>query len=896
MLIAMPGCSGCQKKLTAKQQKEQDEAKKKAALAPKVDPFSTGKITPLPAEVKVLKPIVTDPAELESEDEAKRKEEESRFLANKLAQNFVKPGHWTGLVLPIRSNQVDIAGDLVASTIDTKTQELAEIENTLYKFSLTRPITLAKGQAKYIETLAFVPKSLQSGAKRIRFRNELISGGRRAVYLDEPTTPLNSYQYFFLVVAANPDQYTFLRVSNFNSLSTDADEDHGKFYQFVMPKFENELPLPIHAATWTNLAAVLWDEVDAKRVDAEQQKAMVDWLQWGGQLIINGPRTLDMLRGSFLDEYLPAGANKSLTIDETTLDVLNQNWYIEPATDLAKKDERRRAKLKPNETIAGVELALRSGGSFVPKCGNLVAERRVGRGRIVVTAFPLYHRSLINWSCYDNFLNNAILRRLPREFVIGETTSETMRFLNKAVISEDPRVTSTLRYFSRDAGDTSTPVTTVDTDANRLIPNLGYRQQSMDEVEKLQQARIERMSAADVDGYDWHFSGYVSSGLSGVAGWNDTGACPEAARGALTEAAGIEIPERNFVLRMMLVYLAALVPLNWIVFRLMGRLEWAWIAAPIMAIIAAVAVIRLAQLDIGFARSQTEVNIVEAHGGYDRAHVTRYAALYTSLSSSYRIGFDDPSGVALPLARKNAFTSRLTDTYRTVTMERESNVELSGFGVDSNSTGLLHAEHMLQMGGAFKLTGDEKSGWQLQNDTKLRADAGIALYRDEQGALQYAPLGEIGSKVRIPLEWRTVVAPVENKSNSIETALANEISKLDEESAGEGHGQGASRLKLRKLLEIACGKIKVAPGEVRLVAIMKDRPDGMEVRPKAAQVNSATLLLVHLKQGGFPAPESDRNLKLDIKTPETPEPANLDEAPATLDEPAAGTPATNKTP
>ncbi len=894
----MPGCGGCQKKLTAKQQKEQDEAKKKAALAPKVDPFSTGKITPLPAEVKILKPIVTDPAELESEEEAKKKEEESRFLANKLAQNFVKPGHWTGLVLPIRSNQVDIAGDLVASTIDAKTQELAEIENTLYKFSLTRPITLGKGQAKYIETLAFVPKALQSGSKRIRFRNELISGGRRAVYLDEPTTPLHSYQYFFLVVAANPDQYTFLRVSNFNSLSTDADEDQGKFYQFVIPKFENELPLPIHAATWTNLACVLWDEVDAKRVDAEQQKAMIDWLQWGGQLVVNGPRTLDMLRGSFLDEYLPAGANKSLTIDEATVEVLNQNWYIEPATELARKDERRKIKLKPNETIAGVELALRSGGSFVPKCGNLVPERRVGRGRIVVTAFPLYHRALINWSCYDNFLNNAILRRLPREFVNGETTSEAMRFLTKGVIPEDPRVTSTLRYFSRDAGDTSTLVTDIDPNENRLIPNFNYQQQSIDQAEKLQQARIERASAADVDGYDWHFSGYVSSGISGVAGWNDTGACPEAARGALTEAAGIEIPERNFVFRMMLVYLVALVPLNWLVFRLMGRLEWAWIAAPIMAIIAAVAVIRLAQLDIGFARSQTEVNIVETHGGYDRAHVTRYAALYTSLSSSYRIGFEDASGVVLPLARKNAFTSRLTDSYRTVTMEREANVELSGFGVDSNSTGLLHAEHMLPMGGAFKLAGDEKTGWKLQNDTKLRADAGIALYRDEQGALQYAPLGEIGPSVRVPLEWRNVVvSATDGKSNSVEGALANEISKLDEKSAGKGNGQGASRLKLRKLLELACGKIKVAPGEVRLVAIMTDRPGGMEVRPKAAQVNSATLLLVHLKQGNFPAPESDRNLKLDIKTPETVEPNNLDEAPATLDEPAAGAaPAATKTP
>jgi hypothetical protein len=844
--------------------------------------------------VKVLKPLVTDPTELESEEEEKRKEEESRALANKFALNYVKPGHWTGLVLPIRSNQADIAADLLCTTIDSKTQELAEVENTLFKFTLTRPITLAKGQAKYVESIAFVPRSLQSGSKRVRFRNELISGGRRILTLDEPSTGLNPYQYFFLVVAANPDQYTFLRVANFNSPTAELDDEKGKFYQFVAPKFENEIPLPIHAATWTNLAYILWDEVDAKRVDAEQQKAMVDWLHWGGQLVVNGPRTLDMLRGSFLDEYLPAGANKALTIDAERISELDRNWYIEPQTELARKDARRKIQLKPNETIAGVELALRTGGSYVPGCANLVAERRIGRGRIVVSAFPLNHRAFISWSCYDNFLNNALLRRLPRQFKMDEVGSETMNYLTGGVIVEDPRVTSTLRYFSRDIGDNSTAVAENVETIEPLIPNYNYGQVSLEEDEKRQQARIERFSTADIDGYDWHFSGYVSSGVSGVAGWNDSGACPDAARGALTEAAGIEIPERSFVFRMMLVYLAALVPLNWIVFRLLGRLEWAWIAAPVMAIIAAVAVIRLAQLDIGFARSQTEVNIVETHGGYDRAHVTRYAALYTSLSSSYRIRFDDPSGIALPFARfsgkNNSFMPRLTDTYRVVTMEREANSELSGFGVDSNSTGLLHAEHMLSLGGAFRLSGDSPNDWQIQNDSVLRAEAGIALYRDGQGELKYASLGEINPKSRVALQWKAVPKVKGDKAISVEEALSQEIANLDEKS--DDTGGGASRLRIRKLLDLACGKLKVAPGEVRLVATMTERPEGMKVRPEAAQVNAATLLLVHLKHSELPPPERDFNLKLDIKMPESPDPVD----PTDIDAPANNAPDAAKTP
>lgn len=889
LLMAMPGCGGCQTKTAAQKKKEEEEAKKRLSLEKKVDPFTLGQITPLPAEVKLLKPLVTDPEELDALEEEKRKEEEARLLGNKLVLRYVKPGHWTGLVLPIRSNQIDIGGDLIASTIDPKTQELAEVDNTLFRFTLTRPITLAKGQAKYLESIAYVPKSLQSGASNVRFRNEVISGGRRVAFLDEPTTALNPFQYFFLVVAANPDQYTYLRVANFNSPSSDVDEERGKFYHIIAPKFENELPLPIHAATWTNLAYVLWDEVDAKRVDAEQQKAMIDWLHWGGQLVINGPRTLEMLRGSFLDEFLPAGANKSLTIDGEALEVLNQNWYIEPKTDLAKKDERRKIQLKPNETIAGVELSLRAGGSFVPKCGNLLAERRVGRGRVVVSAFPLYQRALINWSCYDNFMNNALLRRLPRRYQFGDSSTSQMSYLTPGVNAEDPRVSTTLRYFSRDAGDNSTMVTDIQPTSDSVINQLRFGTNGYDEEEKRRQAAIDRASAADVDTNDWHFAGYVSSGRSGVAGWNDSGAVPNAARSALTEAAGIEIPERNFVLRMMLVYLAALVPLNWIVFRLLGRLEWAWIAAPIMAVIAAVAVIRLAQLDIGFARSQTEINIVETHGGYDRAHVTRYAALYTSLSSSYRIEFVDPSGIVLPFSTfagtNDKFMPRLTDTYKTVSLDREASVRLSGFGVDSNSTGLLHAEHMLPLGGSFKVTGDEKAGWTLQNDTKVRASVAIALYRDQDGALHFAPLDEVAPEAKIALQWQKVNSTsAEGKAISVDEALAAEINKL-EDKASPG-GESASQLKLRKLLDLACGKIRVAPGEIRLVAILPDRPDGMIVSPVATQVNAATLLLVHLKHGAFSAPESDENLKLDVKAIDVPDPLNLDENPDQIGDPA----------
>src|SRR5262249_51652247 len=121
----------------------------------------------------------------------------------------------------------------------------------------------------------------------------------------------------------------------------------------------------------------------------------------------------------------------------------------------------------------------------------------------------------------------------------------------------------------------------------------------------------------------------------GIAGWNDDSATAEVARNSLREAAGIVIPKADFVMEVLVLYLIVLVPINWILFRSVGHVEWAWIATPIIAVGGMAAVVKVAQLDIGFARSQTELALLEVQGGYPRGHLTRYTALYTSLSTTY---------------------------------------------------------------------------------------------------------------------------------------------------------------------------------------------------------------------------------------------------------------------
>ncbi len=105
---------------------------------------------------------------------------------------------------------------------------------------------------------------------------------------------------------------------------------------------------------------------------------------------------------------------------------------------------------------------------------------------------------------------------------------------------------------------------------------------------------------------------------AGVASWDDQSQASQAARETLKDAASISVPRATFVLYMLGAYVLVLVPLNWLIWRTMGRVELAWLTAPAIALVFGVLVVRLAQLNIGFDSSATEIDIVELQGDYPR--------------------------------------------------------------------------------------------------------------------------------------------------------------------------------------------------------------------------------------------------------------------------------------
>ena len=154
--------------------------------------------------------------------------------------------------------------------------------------------------------------------------------------------------------------------------------------------------------------ACVWDDASPSGFDLDQQHALVDWLHWGGQIIMSGPDTLDTLKGSFLEPYLPAVAAGTREISAADLAEINA---------FSGKPIR---KLSPVKPWSGVKFEKHPQAEFVPNSGELLVERRVGRGRIVVSAFRLCDRDFTTWPGVDEFFNAYLLRHAPRKFVEGD--------------------------------------------------------------------------------------------------------------------------------------------------------------------------------------------------------------------------------------------------------------------------------------------------------------------------------------------------------------------------------------------------------------------------------------------------------------------------------------------
>jgi hypothetical protein len=702
-----------------------------------------------------------------------------------------------------------------------------------------RPAPLAKGVQKYFELLFFVPRDQKKAwvASELRSRG----GSIAATPGPEPLQLMKAYQYNMVVLGAEADRYRPLE--KLDSIKAPHNAGYSQYeppdlepaldyYQVITPPLIKPLPVPSNVMAWTSIAYVIWDDVDPALLSTEQQQAMVDWLQWGGQLIISGPKSLDQLRGkNFLGPYLPAVPGDPLKITAQMLKPLSQDWMVPEGTG---------QPLEPVNPWSGITLKLQPGAEFLPNTADLVAERRIGRGRIVVTAFRLSERPLMNWPSFDSFLNACLLRRPPREFSTPNSDPQaySVTWATDPGRARDPALVSQVRYFSRDWSA-----------ASGFTPPLPHRVQEAPPQNPFDRRRFQSNGAPANDDDPIELDDKSRVG-AGVAGWNDFSDMSNSARVALQDAAGIEIPNAQFVVWVLIVYLIVLVPLNWLTFWGLGRVEWAWIAAPIIAVGGMAAVVKLAQLDIGFARSQTELAVLETHNGYPRGHLTRYTALYTSLSTTYDVNSGEQTTVVLPFSSNAEFTPVPGQSYDTVTYHSDPSVQLSDFAVSSNSTAMLHSEQMVDLGGALEYV-TKPGGSELINHTKHNLTTAAVIRRTEAGEYQLGWVGDLPAQRSAKISFLRPAA-----FKQVIPDWSFEIG-----TSGDEHGP---KLSLDHLADLVRGdsKTKLQPGESRLIAMIAGPLSGLAVDPAASQTGrGATLVISDLEPPPLEKPVPDHNLR-----------------------------------
>ncbi|WP_037254453.1 hypothetical protein [Rhodopirellula europaea] len=803
----------------------------------------------------------------------------------------IKPGHWFAAGVALKSNREDERGAIITDTkivrpVNVMNDEVerseleAKIANASARtvgksFRVRRPAVLPKGQRRELETRALASEAGGRLIEGLEFDGDFVSSRTGAAVPLRPSkfAALQPQSFFFVVLTDRSERFTRLQTADWVEPLRANNEFYRprENYRIVIPPTKGVLPLSETMLDWTSTAVLFWDDLTSSALTPGQRNAIVDWLHFGGTLIVNGPSGTDAIDDPRLKSLLPieADGNKELNGDNAIAFLKSH-------------------RVKTDESIPAIEARLSGDNSTVSVAGqpaaestslgegDLVYQRRIGRGRIVQSRVDLLSEWMTAWKSYDSFFNGAVLARPPRvcekleafrvsapqsflrEDEIDTVSEEEMaaiinqptvqqRLVGMTIEDAPPTINSGFRLFARDMRlgklpSQSDPQDEPDSDE----ASVGSGRQKPSRTLQIASAKDYR-NRLDQE--------VLQHPVSGVGGWKDDSALLMSFRNSLQDRIGVTIPDSSLVVKSLLIYLIVLIPLNYAVFRWMGRLEWAWLAMIPIALVGAFMVARAAQLDMGFARSRNELAFLEIPRDHDRGHLTRTIALYNSLASNYSIQFENPDAAITMLA------SRRTDSRNeamfgsdglTLQLGFDAGPRLDGIAVGSNSYGSVHVEQMVPVGGQLSLSQD---GSTLSNDSNLElTDVYVIRQPSESSETSMTEIAVLGS-----------VAPGENPKVSYQPADRVSV---------PGDVDSGVRLCMQRIL----ASTYIEPGTTRLLGrlakVPLDQADadespawgGLEIQPVCSQVEADTIVLAHLEYPAVPAAQPDENLMDDFRS------------------------------
>ena len=615
----------------------------------------------------------------------------------------------------------------------------------------------------------------------------------------QPFNVMQGQEYFFVVLTKRPERFTALQIADWvKPVRGEYEFQNARpNYRIVIPGTENVLAIPETMLDLTSTAVILWDNLPPEALTPQQMTAISDWVRFGGHFIVNGAQASDSISKTALSELLPLIPRNNIELDPDAAAELMTQWQVKSD----RSTSARIASVREHSGRIAIDGNLADGADAIPDTGNLVMQRRVGLGRVVQPRFDLTSDWMQSWGSYQSFINSVILNRPRRKTVVSRDPTESAEYSQQYVdfgtTKSDAAFNTHFRLTARDA----------------VLKNMA----SGDSMAALQNSTPDP---------------YVSSdAVTGIGAWTDDSDAVSLCQNILRDESGIEIPESSLVVRSLGYYLLLLVPINYLIFRLLGKLEYAWLAVPFIAIGGAMWVARAARLDIGFARSQTELAILELQPDYQRGHLSRVVAIYNSLSSTYEFDFKTYDAAALPMVDPSAASESFGDCmFKTSFGEGPT---LSGFAVGSNRIRLLHAEQVIDLGGAIRRKKNE-----LINATDQELADAFVLEKDDKGVLRIATVGLVPRQASAALRFESRSAvPVSDE-------LPMQVARL-----------------IRRL---ASSNVMPA-GSTRLVARIDGSLADMTITPNANQTIAQTVVLAHLQHAPLPTPKADVNLLVDVR-------------------------------
>jgi hypothetical protein len=788
--------------------------------------------------------ILTDPDAIRKKLEKEKNRAPFEFFRSQVAPfdilPYVKPNHWFTLTFEMRANDDNYDGIL-----QTEAVKLVGMPHEVY---FRRDGRLIKEQRARRAVQMMVPDP--NGTIPKQFEVELIRAGalRPDATWQAALSTLPPHQMLLLILSKESTSKFAAWSKMAAVLPGSAERDGGdleklRYYRLVLPIEPDSVSLSSHPLTWTTMSHVVWDNYPPDLLSVSQQQAMLDWLHWGGQIILCGGagQSFSVLRDSFLGPYLPGDATgETVPLSEDGLKPLSQSYpppyyasVVESQSEPVAAPVERKSGPRRGARVYRAPAAIRPGPKrpvyltvLKPKAGAqsiplgeasphvLAVEGRVGRGRITMLALNPNEEALLAWPGLDTLIRRVVLRR-PEE-TLGEWTGAESAIPNSPargrLLSQDLswyRITS--RDLAATVGDLSAKAAAKT--KNAPTTKAAAKTNVVDTAEEL---------AAENDLHQF----------PSVADWRDNATLPRLSRDLLEEASGITIPSSHFVLKVILAYLLAVVPLNWLICRfVLNKREWAWIVVPLVALGFAIGVERVAAHDMGYDTAADEIDLLELHGDYHRGHLTRLVSLYTTGRSSFSVSYEDPTALALPL--DNGRSIRGEDISSSV-WQSSPVPALLNFTVQPRSLAMFRAEQMLTLGGAVRLQ-VEGSERQVKNESGLELRDAVLIESTGQGKRRNRLLGTIKPATSV------AIGP-----------------ESDEDVPRVDCGKGPDANPFLDVLRTSLEDREEDKGELRLVAWVGGTSPGQVIEPAIDRKRGFTAVLIHLRSGPPPSPDGKR--------------------------------------